>query len=143
MAKRLPSLAALLGLVAIAGYQNRDKIGDFVKGLANNGGGLLPPPAEGDTKAADAAPPASIKGSLAELIDQFRHNGQEATARSWVDTGPNQPVSQPELERALGPELVDRLSKQTGLSRDELLQRLSKILPDAVDQMTPEGRIPS
>jgi uncharacterized protein YidB (DUF937 family) len=33
--------------------------------------------------------------------------------------------------------------KQTGLSRDELLKRLSQVLPEAVDKMTPEGRLPT
>jgi uncharacterized protein YidB (DUF937 family) len=35
------------------------------------------------------------------------------------------------------------LSQQTGLSREEILARLSRELPDAVDKYTPEGRLPS
>ena len=63
-------------------------------------------------------------------------------------------VSQPELEikgdkpftenySAIGPEVLDTLSQQTGLSRQELLARLSRELPDAVDKYTPDGRLPS
>ena len=61
---------------------------------------------------------------------------------SWVSTGPNEPIEKGQLEQALGPELLGRLTRQTGLSRDELLRRLSRILLEAVNQLTPEGHIP-
>src|ERR1700750_2736460 len=62
------------------------------------------------------------------------------TAESWVGTGPNKPVAPPQLEQAIGPEVLETLSKQTGLSREELLARLSRGLPDAVHQYTPQWR---
>jgi uncharacterized protein YidB (DUF937 family) len=48
-----------------------------------------------------------------------------------------------QLEQAIGPEILDTLSQQTGLSRDELLARLTRELPQAVDKFTPEGRVPT
>jgi uncharacterized protein YidB (DUF937 family) len=137
MARGMPSLAALLGLVAIAGYQNRDKIGDFIKGLSNQN---APDAAKQLPGAADRT---TITGGLGELIDRFRNAGQGATADSWVGTGPNASVSGDQLEKALGPDMIDNLAKQTGLSREELLSRLSKVLPEAVDKMTPDGRLPA
>jgi uncharacterized protein YidB (DUF937 family) len=124
MSKGLPSLAALLGLVAVAGYQNRDKIGEFVKGLA-------------------ASHPGSAAGGLGELVDKFTKNGQGDVAKSWVDAGPNAPINEPTLEKTLGGDMIDNLAKQTGLSREELLTRLAKLLPEAVDKMTPDGRLPA
>ena len=62
---------------------------------------------------------------------------------SWIGTGPNKEVTPSQLERAIGPEVLDTLSKQTGLSRDELLARLSRELPGAVDKYTPQGRLPT
>ena len=56
--------------------------------------------------------------------------------------GPNKQCTADELKRAIGPEVLDTLSQQTGLSRDELLTKLSRELPDAVDKYTPEGRFP-
>ena len=61
----------------------------------------------------------------------------------WVVTGPNTEISEGQLETALGSDLIDRLTRQTGLSRETLLSRLARILPEAVDNLTPEGRIPS
>jgi uncharacterized protein YidB (DUF937 family) len=144
MARGMPSLAALLGLVAIAGYQNRDKIGEFVKGLGKSDpnsplGGIL----EGARKSlGGGATGADMNSGLGELVDHFRQNGQGTTADSWVQTGPNKPINDTEVERALGPDLIDNLVKQTGLSRADLLSRLASVLPDVVDNMTPEGRLP-
>jgi uncharacterized protein YidB (DUF937 family) len=120
MARGMPSLAALLGLVAIAGYKNRDKIGEFVKGLSG-----------------------SQTGGVGDLIEQMKKKGLGEQADSWVSPGENKPVSEAQVDEALGPDLIDMLQKQTGLSRAELLERLSKVLPEAVDKMTPDGRVPS
>lgn len=144
MAKRMPSLLALLGLVAVAGYQNREKIGEFVKGLSNDpnsaAGGLI----ESVKKTIGSSPTAtSITGGLGELVDQFTKSGAGKTAESWIGKGPNEPITDSQLEKTLGPDLIDSLVKQTGLSREELLSRLSKTLPEAVDKLTPEGQVPA
>jgi uncharacterized protein YidB (DUF937 family) len=143
MARGMPSLAALLGLIAVAGYQNRDKIGDFVKGLGNSdpaspGGGML----ENFKKSFGNGPlGADISGGLGELIERFRANGHGAKADSWVADGPNPAISDSQVEQALGVDLIDDLVKQTGLSREQLLSRLAQVLPDIVDKMTPSGRV--
>jgi uncharacterized protein YidB (DUF937 family) len=72
----------------------------------------------------------------------FTKNGHGDVAQSWVGPGPNQQIAPPQLERAVGPDVIDTLSKQTGLSREELLARLSRELPQAVDKYTPDGRLP-
>src|SRR4026209_2933663 len=111
MARGMPSLAALLGLIAIAGYQNRDRIGEFVRGLGNSDpnsplGGIL----EGARKSLGVNPTGTdMNSGLGELVDRVRQNGQGATADSWVETGPNKPVNDAELERGLGPDLIDGL----------------------------------
>ena len=60
---------------------------------------------------------------------------------SWVGTGPNKDVAPTDLKSALGADTLSALSRATGLSEQELLDRLSKTLPQAVDQYTPQGRI--
>jgi uncharacterized protein YidB (DUF937 family) len=84
-----------------------------------------------------------LSGGLGELVDRFKQNGHGETAESWVGTGPNKEVPPHQLEQAIGPDVLDNLSQQTGLSREELLSRLSRELPQAVDKYTPDGRIPT
>ena len=145
MARGMPSLAALLGLVAVAGYQNRDKIGEFVRGLGNtdptkSGGNTLD---RAKKSLGDSPLGTNITGGLGELVEQFRNNGEGATADSWIVDGPNTTINDAQLERAIGRDMIDSLTKQTGLSRQDLLSRLAKTLPDVVDKMTPEGRLPA
>jgi uncharacterized protein YidB (DUF937 family) len=65
-----------------------------------------------------------------------------ATVRSWVGTGPNQPISADEVHKALGPDLLRQLSEKSGLSVQDLTQKLAHVLPQAVDKLTPDGAIP-
>ena len=82
-------------------------------------------------------------GGLGELIESFKRSGQGEVADSWVQTGPNKEVEEPQLAEALGGDTIDQLATQTGLSRDELLSRLKSILPTAIDKLTPQGRLPT
>jgi uncharacterized protein YidB (DUF937 family) len=84
-----------------------------------------------------------LSGGLGELIDRFKQNGQGDTVDSWVGTGPNKQIAPSQLEQAIGPDVLATLSRQTGLSKEELLGRLSRELPNAVDKYTPQGRLPS
>ena len=146
MSRGFPSMTALLGLLAIAGYQNRDKIAEMLGGLGQNKpgpdgqggiGGLL-----GQLGLGGASAGGILSGGLGELMERFKQSGQGETAESWVNTGANKPCTAAQLERAIGPEVLDTLSKQLGLSRDALVTRLCRELPDAVDKYTPQGRLP-
>ena len=148
MSRGLPSMTALLGLLAIAGYQNRDKIAEMLAGLGQGKpgagkdglGGLL-----GQLKSSlgGASAGGVLSSGLGELLDRFKQSGQAETAESWVKTGSNKQCTPSQLEQAVGPEVLDTLSKQTGLSREELVSRLCRELPDAVDKYTPQGRLPT
>jgi uncharacterized protein YidB (DUF937 family) len=81
-------------------------------------------------------------GGLPAMINEFERNGFGPTVRSWVGTGPNQPISPADLQRALGPELLTQLAAKSGLSVQDLTQKLAQVLPQAVDKMTPDGTIP-
>ncbi len=82
-------------------------------------------------------------GGLGAIVDQFRQNGYGDQVDSWVGRGQNQRIAPDELEQALGPNTIQDLEQQTGMPRDEMLSELADELPDAVDQFTPEGRLPS
>jgi uncharacterized protein YidB (DUF937 family) len=141
-----PSMTALLGLLAVAGFQNRDKLAEWFGGAQ---GGRLPQDApSGLDKALGDAPSRNaggiggmLGGGIGELVERFRQGGRGETADSWVRNGPNQAISDSDLEQAIGPDVLDDLEKRTGLSRAELLSRLSRDLPDAVDRYTPDGRV--
>lgn len=81
-------------------------------------------------------------GGLQGVVNEFEKNGLGATVQSWVGTGPNKSISPDEVQRAIGPDLLQQLAAKSGLSVQELAQKLSQVLPDAVDKMTPNGSIP-
>ena len=82
-------------------------------------------------------------GGLQGLVGEFERNGLGPTIKSWVGTGPNQQISADDLRRTLGPQLLQQLSAKSGLSEDDLAQKLAQVLPQAVDKMTPEGKVPA
>ncbi|HMO29086.1 YidB family protein [Enterovirga sp.] len=160
MSRAYPSMTALLGLLAIAGYQNRDKIGEWLGGLTGNDkpgapgepkssglDGILAPwrdhaaAAPADAPARDAG--GFLGGGLKDLVDQFRNAGHGETVDSWVGSGPNKPAAPHQLETAIGPDVLQALAGQTGLSKEEILSRLSRTLPEAVDRYTPNGSLPA
>jgi len=151
---KMPSMLALLGLLAVAGYQNRDKIADALKGLQGrtddgqpSSGGLgeilgnLGDMLGGGTGTGQGN---VLTGGLGDLLDTFRGAGQAETADSWVTPGvPTKGLTPQEVEQAVGNNNLDELSRRTGLSRDELLQRLATAIPETVDRMTPGGQMPT
>ena len=156
-----PSLTALLGLLAIAGYQNRDKLAEMFGGVGQSASGAgrgsvpqtgasasgLPGNLGGLLGGLGGAGGSNVGGFLSEglrdLYDRFREAGQGDKIDSWISTGPNKEIAPHEIEQAIDPDTLATLSRQTGLSREELLARLSRELPRAVDRYTPEGRLPS
>jgi uncharacterized protein YidB (DUF937 family) len=90
-----------------------------------------------------AAAGSVISGGLGDLLNQFQQKGFGDQANSWVSNGPNKPVSPGDLANALGADQIDSLSAQSGLSRDELLKGLSQYLPDTINHLTPDGRLPN
>lgn len=105
-------------------------LGDLLKGGL---GGLL----------AGGAAGSVLSGGLGDLLNQLNERGQGDVANSWVGTGPNKVISANDLASALSPDEIDAVMQQTGLSRNELLAGLAQSLPEAVNQMTPQGRLPT
>jgi uncharacterized protein YidB (DUF937 family) len=145
MSKAYPSMLALLGLIAVAGYQNREKIAEMVGGL----GGHDPqhpqpnlPVGADSTRGPLGGVGALIASGLGELLDRFKQNGRGDVAQSWVNHGPNRDIAPDDLRSVIGPDVLGALSQRTGLDPDEVLARLSQQLPSAVDRYTPEGRLP-
>jgi uncharacterized protein YidB (DUF937 family) len=145
-------MTALLALLALAGYQNRDKLGEILGRVtgqgsptgnpggigAQSGGGL-----GGLLGGIFGGGGGNLSGGLGDLINNMSQNGHRDTADSWVQPGANKPINPSQLEQALGSDTIDELVTKTGLSREELLSRLQNVLPTAVDKLTPQGRLPT
>ena len=84
-----------------------------------------------------------LSGGLGDLVKQFQNAGKGEMADSWVGTGQNKAIPPTDLAEVLTPEQIEFLTAKTGLSREELLAGLSQQLPEVVDRLTPQGRLPS
>ena len=93
--------------------------------------------------AAEDASPGSVLDGLGGLIDQFQKKGLGDVIDSWVNRGANKNVAPDQVSVALGGDVVDELSRRTGLSRDQVVAELARMLPNVVDKLTPEGRLPT
>ncbi len=105
-------------------------LGDLLKGGL---GGAL----------AGGAAGSILGGGLNDLLKQFQEGGQKDVADSWVSKGPNKDISPNDLAGALGADQIGVMMNQSGLSKQELLDGLSQHLPGLIDQLTPDGRMPS
>lgn len=85
----------------------------------------------------------ALAGGLGDLLGRFNQAGHGDVANSWVQHGSNEAISPDQLNDVLDPTEVDELSRHTGLSRGDLLSQLSSALPQVVDKLTPQGRLPT
>ena len=119
-----------------------DSVGSMLDGGSAGGGARRRVSGEEPWGADPDGAPGGMPGGLGGLFDRFSRRGHEDAMRSWVEPGPNRPIAPGDLDQALGPEIVDQLSRGTGMDRDQLLAQLSHALPEVVDRLTPEGRLP-
>ncbi|WP_183852054.1 YidB family protein [Rhizobium sp. BK456] len=151
-------LKALLAVLAVAGYQNRDKIGELLRGIQNpqsaGSGGQQPGGLGGILGGLGGSGGLGgllggltsggiVSGGLGDLLTTFQQNGHGDKIDSWVKPGQNAEINDGQLAEALGPDVLNEIARNTGLSRDEILGRLSRDLPKAVDDLTPEGKLPT
>jgi uncharacterized protein YidB (DUF937 family) len=129
-----PLIVALLALLA-ARYMGSSK-GEAPEPEAPK----LPDPLP---ETAQEANPGSFLDGLGGLIDQFQKKGLGDVIDSWITRGANKQVAPDQVSVALGGDVVEELSRRTGLSRDEVVAELAKMLPNVVDKLTPEGRLPT
>jgi len=140
-----PITLGLLGLLAykaIKGFGDSSKPGTG-SGMAAPGGGLGDLFKDGLGSAGQGGLASILTGGLGDLLKQFQGGGKGEVAESWVGTGENKPIAPADLSKVLTPEQIEFLTERTGLTREELLAGLAEQLPRAVDELTPQGRLPS
>jgi uncharacterized protein YidB (DUF937 family) len=140
-----PIMMGLMGLLAYRTLKGKGKLADM---LGTNQAGAN----QAGTDAGGVPTGGGLGGMLGggalgaglkDLLDRFRQNGQDDKVQSWVSTGANKSIAPNELEQALGEERIQWLVEQTGMPREQLLDGLSGELPQAIDKLTPDGRLPT
>jgi len=147
-----PIAMALLGLVAYKAIKQlspgqpsttpANRGTSTAGGTASGGlGGLLQGPLGG--LLAGGAAGSVLSGGLNDLLKQFQQGGQSDVVQSWIGTGQNKSISADVLSKVLSEDQIRTISAQSGMSRDDLIATLSQQLPELVNQLTPDGRIPT
>ena len=136
-----PIIIALLGLLAsraLSGSRSTAAPGAPSNPIPANPGVV---PGAQSTPAQDLSL-GGVLGGLGGLLESFTRSGQGDIINSWIGTGVNKTVTPAQLGDALGAETLDQLSRQTGLSKQDLTTQLSQALPHVVDKLSPDGRLP-
>lgn len=81
-------------------------------------------------------------GGVQGVINQMQSHGLGDTVRSWVSTGQNAPITAEQIHQVFGSGTIAEIAQRVGMSPQELSQRLSQFLPQAVDHLTPNGQVP-
>ena len=84
-----------------------------------------------------------LAAGLGGLLDKLRNAGHGAAADSWVSSGPNQPIAPAQLGPAIGQQTISDIAKRAGVSEQDVINMLSQALPGIVDNLTPNGRVPT
>lgn len=111
--------------------------GALLVGRMLSGGGSHAEPSAGQ------AGDAPEGGGLGGLLDKLKQAGHGDTVKSWLGSGQNAPIDPKQLGSALGQKTVSSLAQQSGISEQDLLAQLSKVLPGLVDKLTPDGQVPN
>ncbi|HMK42801.1 MAG TPA: YidB family protein [Dissulfurispiraceae bacterium] len=82
------------------------------------------------------------EGGLAGLVKSFGEKGLGDVVSSWVGTGQNLPISADQITQALGADKISEIAGKLGVSKEDAASSLAGALPDVVDKLTPEGKIP-
>lgn len=81
-------------------------------------------------------------GGLSGLAQIFKDKGLGNVISSWVSTGKNLPVSPDQIKNVLGPDQIQQISDNVGVSQEEASKGLASLLPEIIDKLTPEGKVP-
>lgn len=81
-------------------------------------------------------------GGIAGLVEAFKSKGLGEVMASWISTGKNLPISPDQIKQTLGGENIQQIAEKMGISKDAVSQQLSQLLPQLIDKLTPNGKLP-
>ena len=79
---------------------------------------------------------------LQGIVSAMQSNGMGQQVKSWIDSGPNVPVTGADIKKVANPSALARLARQEGMSPEELCDHIAQALPGLVDKATPDGQVP-
>ena len=126
------------GLMGGGGKGGSGGLDDLLGGLTGSGGG-------GSSGMGALLPVLGgllASGGLSKIMGGLKANGLSSQADSWVGTGANEPVSGAEVEQAIGKEQIQQVAQQLGISESQAADVVAKALPEVVDKVSPEGKLP-
>lgn len=129
-------LDGLLGNVlgaAFGGNQAQSPLGGILSSLTGGGGG------NGLLQIGLSL--LQQNGGLEGVLGKFRQAGMGAEADSWVSTGPNRNISADQLQEVLGSGALGDIAAKLGISPDQAGSTMSQILPELINQLTPQGEV--
>lgn len=139
-----PLATALIGLLAAkaatGGFGNLGSL------FGGNQTSPVPPAGQPVPQAPPSQPQSGAGGllsGLGGLFSQFQQSGHGDLMNSWVGSGQNAPANPNQISQALGPDTLRELAQRLGLPESEVAARLSRELPQVVDKLTPQGRLPT
>ena len=80
-------------------------------------------------------------GGLEGLVQQFAGKGLGDIVNSWVSTGKNLPITPEQLQKGLGADTLNQIASKAGIAPEKVSTKLSELLPQVVDKLTPNGKI--
>lgn len=81
-------------------------------------------------------------GGISGVLNMFRQKGLSRQADSWVGTGQNQAISGDDVESVFGSSKISELASRAGIPEDQARTGIAQVLPELMNQFTPEGRVP-
>jgi uncharacterized protein YidB (DUF937 family) len=82
-------------------------------------------------------------GGVQGVLSQLEQHGLGETARSWVGNGSNQPISPAQIQQVFGSNgALQELAAKLGMDPQTVAQKISQVLPHAIDHLTPGGTVP-
>ena len=81
-------------------------------------------------------------GGMGAVLDRFRQKGYGGQMQSWVSAGDNQPIDEQAVEQVVGHEELAQMAQRLGVPEPEVRQAFAEVMPEMVNQLTPEGRLP-
>ena len=82
-------------------------------------------------------------GGVQGIVSQLQQQGLGETVQSWIGTGANQPISAAQIQQALGTDRINALAAKFGIDPQQLSEKLSQALPQVIDKLTPNGKVPA
>jgi uncharacterized protein YidB (DUF937 family) len=81
-------------------------------------------------------------GGLGGVLAKLQQGGLGKEADSWVGTGANTQISGDQLTKAFGADAIGQIASKLGMPHGQAGSAMAQLLPELVNQMTPDGRVP-